>query len=192
MIPRGVRDVVRSRVAHLPDTTVEVAGGEAVLGQHFALAVLGQVLGMDGGTLLEQIQPAIAAGLVVEDGQGLGRYRFSHALVNETIYDDLAVGRRAAMHLSPDLRSSLATEPETVRTWPRWPRTGTGPCRLRRPRRGSSTPAVLRPGLRPTWRGNRPRSSCAEPSTFWPACPMTKGERAESWSYSISSARCSS
>ena len=49
VIPRGVRDVVRSRVAHLPDTTVEVAGGAAVLGQHFALAVLGQVLGMDGG-----------------------------------------------------------------------------------------------------------------------------------------------
>ena len=106
VIPRGVRDVVRSRVAHLPDTTVEVAGAAAVLGQHFALAVLGQVLGVDGGTLLDQIQPAIAAGLVVEDGHGLGRYRFSHALVNETIYDDLKVGRRAEMHR----RAGLALE----------------------------------------------------------------------------------
>jgi DNA-binding SARP family transcriptional activator len=97
VVPTGVRDVVRSRVARLAPADVELLTTAAVLGQHLDLGLLADVVGVDAASLLERLEPAMAAGIVVEGG-GPGRFRFSHGLVNETLYEDLGVGRRARLH----------------------------------------------------------------------------------------------
>ena len=38
------------------------------------------------------------AGLVLEDDRAAGQYRFAHALVRETIYEDISRARRARLH----------------------------------------------------------------------------------------------
>jgi hypothetical protein len=40
----------------------------------------------------------VVAGLVVEDDETVGRYRFAHGLVGETIYENISKARRVRLH----------------------------------------------------------------------------------------------
>ena len=97
-VPVAVKGVIRHRVGQLPDETQHAIGAAAVLGQDLDLRLLADVLDVDGTTLLEHLEPAERAGIIVERRSAPGRYRFSHGLVNETVYDELSAGRRARSH----------------------------------------------------------------------------------------------
>jgi DNA-binding SARP family transcriptional activator/tetratricopeptide (TPR) repeat protein len=97
-VPAGVKGVIRQRFARLPDDTRDTITVAATLGQDFDLAVLAATIDAEGATLLDHLEPALDAGIVVDNIEGNTRYRFSHGLVNETIYDDLGVGQRARVH----------------------------------------------------------------------------------------------
>ena len=97
-IPHEVKGVVRQRIARLPDATVKTLGCAAAQGQAFDLAVLALSLDIDGATLLEHLEPALSAGVLVDNVGGAGRYRFAHGLVNETIYQDMGPAQRARTH----------------------------------------------------------------------------------------------
>ena len=97
-IPHGVKGVVRQRVQRLPEPTIRTLTFAAALGQAFDLAVLAASLDMDGATLLDHLEPALTAGLVVDNAGGTSRYRFAHGLVNETIHQDVGPAQRARTH----------------------------------------------------------------------------------------------
>ncbi|HMJ78772.1 MAG TPA: BTAD domain-containing putative transcriptional regulator [Iamia sp.] len=98
-VPNGVREVIRRRVSALEPDAVDLLRAAAVLGLRHDLAVLADVAGLDAATTLERLEPALAAGLV-EPTQGVvGGFRFSHGLVNETLYDELTAIGRARLHL---------------------------------------------------------------------------------------------
>jgi DNA-binding SARP family transcriptional activator len=97
VVPAGVKGVIRQRLARLPDETGERIAAAAVLGQEFDLGVLAAMLEIDGAALLEDLDPAVRAG-ILSDRAAAGVYRFSHGLVNETVYADLGAGQRARMH----------------------------------------------------------------------------------------------
>jgi DNA-binding SARP family transcriptional activator len=97
-LPAGVKGVIRQRVARLPEGSTRTIGFAATLGQEFDLAVLAASVDVDGATLLDHLEPALDAGIVVDNPSGSTRYRFSHGLVNETIYDDLGIAQRARTH----------------------------------------------------------------------------------------------
>jgi DNA-binding SARP family transcriptional activator len=97
-VPAGVKGVIRQRLTRLPDATAHTLGFAATLGQAFDLAVLAASVEVDGATLLDHLEPAIEAGVLVDNPGGTSRYRFSHGLVNETIYDDMGVARQARTH----------------------------------------------------------------------------------------------
>ena len=99
VVPVGVKGVIRQRVARLPDTSQETLAVAATLGQDFDLAVLAATVEASGATLLDHLDPALEAGIVIDNPGTTSRYRFSHGLVNETIYDDLGGARRARTHL---------------------------------------------------------------------------------------------
>ena len=65
--PHGVKDVVRQRLNRLPESTIRTITFAAALGQAFDLAVLAASLDIDGATLLEHLEPALAAGLLVDN-----------------------------------------------------------------------------------------------------------------------------
>jgi hypothetical protein len=97
-VPAGVKDVIRQRLARLPDVTVRRIAAASVLGQEFDLAVLAAADDVDGAALLEDLEPAVRAGILSESADVVGGYRFSHGLVNETVYRDLGASQRARTH----------------------------------------------------------------------------------------------
>lgn len=95
-VPDGVRDVVRHRVGELPATVTHVLSAAAVLGRTFDLDVLEESWRADLAVLDDALETAMAAGLVVEEE--IGRCRFAHALVRDTVYADLPAPSRRRAH----------------------------------------------------------------------------------------------
>nr|WP_268257256.1 AAA family ATPase [Streptomyces longispororuber] len=99
-VPTGVRDLVCARLGALGQETRTVLRLAAVVGEEADLDVLGAVTG-DEETVLDAVDAATAAGFLVEPEEGeraAERVRFAHALVHETVYEDLSRPRRARLH----------------------------------------------------------------------------------------------
>ncbi|MDR7279845.1 BTAD domain-containing putative transcriptional regulator [Catenuloplanes atrovinosus] len=94
-VPAGVRDVIRHRLARLPERTRSVLRRAAVLGRDVDPDVLAALTDVDGDGLLDALDRAVAAGLLTETG---GRLRFTHILVRDTVYRDLSALRRTRWH----------------------------------------------------------------------------------------------
>jgi DNA-binding SARP family transcriptional activator len=98
VVPEGVREVVGRRLSRLSadaNTALRVA---AVVGPEFELPVIGSAGQLDEENLLSAMEEAMAARLVVEVPGPRPRHRFTHALVRGTLYGDLSVARRVALH----------------------------------------------------------------------------------------------
>ncbi|TNC20668.1 ATP-binding protein [Amycolatopsis alkalitolerans] len=111
-VPPGVRDVVRYRMARLPEPVQAMLRRAAAIGAEIDLEVLGAVTGDD---VLEAVETAARQGFLIE--RAPRRFHFAHALVRDTVYDDLSRSRRARWHgeiaevigrLRPDDAESLA------------------------------------------------------------------------------------
>ena len=113
-VPVGVRDVLRARLARLPAQTGTLLMVAAVAGRGFDLDLIEAVTGLDDEPALDAAEAAVLAGLVIEDDRAAGRYRFAHALVRETIYEDISRARRARLHarVADALVATRGAEPE--------------------------------------------------------------------------------
>lgn len=97
-IPVGVRHVLLQRMRQVPDGVRETLSRAAVLGQSFDVRVLAEAGGTRVVDVLDHIDLAIRHGLVEAGGDHASAYRFTHALVRETIYDELPPGVAARLH----------------------------------------------------------------------------------------------
>ena len=95
-IPEGIREVVGRRLSRLGDDTDDVLRAGAVIGYEFDLDLLAAVLGRGDDETLDALEAAITAGLVIE--VGVDRFRFAHALVRQTLHEELTSSRRARQH----------------------------------------------------------------------------------------------
>jgi class 3 adenylate cyclase/tetratricopeptide (TPR) repeat protein len=96
-IPESVREVVGRRLDRLPAEANEVLSAAAVVGRDFELDVLVLLIDRPEAEILDLLEAAVDARLV--DETGVGRFRFAHALVRSTLYDEQRVTRRARLHL---------------------------------------------------------------------------------------------
>lgn len=115
-IPAGVRDVIRLRLGRLPEATVSLLDMAAVAGREFDIDVIAAASGVEEDAAVDLVEPALLVGVVVEDATVLDRYRFSHSLVRETLYDGLSARRRARHHraLAQALQRMGADEGDAV------------------------------------------------------------------------------
>ena len=97
-VPGGVRDVVRQRLAQLPAATSGILAVAAVAGRSFELAAVEQAAGCSSAEVDDAMESALALGLV--DVQTPGRYRFTHALVRDAVYETLPAPARTRTHAS--------------------------------------------------------------------------------------------
>ena len=97
-LPEGVREVIGHRLGRLSDEARGVLTIGAVIGRGFALDALERTVDLGTDRLLEVLEEALAARVIEEVPEGPGRYRFSHALVRETIYEELSATRRVRLH----------------------------------------------------------------------------------------------
>jgi DNA-binding SARP family transcriptional activator/tetratricopeptide (TPR) repeat protein len=97
-IPAGVREVIGSRVQRLSERCQHVLTLASVLGREFRLDALELVSERSRETLLEILDEAAAERVVGEVPGAAGRLRFAHALIRDTLYDELPATRRVRLH----------------------------------------------------------------------------------------------
>ena len=95
-IPEGIREVVGRRLSRLGDDVEAVLRAAAVIGYEFDVDLIADVVGRDVDHVLDALDVAMAANLVLE--VGVDRHRFAHALVRETLHGELSSSRRARQH----------------------------------------------------------------------------------------------
>ena len=99
-VPSSVRDVVRRRIARLPEATVPVLEVAAVIGRDVDVDLLSTAAGNGLDGVLDAIEPAVVHRLMAPLPDRPTTFRFSHALVREVVADDVSALRRARIHLA--------------------------------------------------------------------------------------------
>jgi class 3 adenylate cyclase/tetratricopeptide (TPR) repeat protein len=97
-IPEGVREVIGGRLSQLSEDCNEVLTIASVIGREFAVEILKPLSGLPNERLLEVLEESVVARIVDEVPQPVGCYSFSHALIRETLYEELTSTRRARLH----------------------------------------------------------------------------------------------
>ena len=104
-LPQGVREAIGRRLGALSDECNRVLTLAAVLGRDFRLGELRLLAELDAAPLLEVLHEAVDARIVapVAAARGAGgraptRYTFAHALIRETLYEELSAPMRVRLH----------------------------------------------------------------------------------------------
>ncbi len=97
-IPQGVREVVGRRLDHLSEACNRALTVASVIGREFGLRTLERVSDISGDRLLEALEEAVAARVIAEMPRMVDHYSFSHALIRETLYEELSTARRVRLH----------------------------------------------------------------------------------------------
>lgn len=97
-VPDSVKDLLLRRLRRLDDACKRLLTFAAVSGREFTLDVLEQVSQITADQVAENLEQAIAAQVIEELRESIGRYSFAHALIRETIYEQLSHTRRAQLH----------------------------------------------------------------------------------------------
>ncbi len=95
-VPDSVRDVIGARLARLGADASRLLSTAAVAGTAAPLDVLADASGLAGGALLDALDEAIEAGLLVEDAADTVLFR--HALVQQVVHGRLGKLRRRVIH----------------------------------------------------------------------------------------------
>ena len=97
-VPATVKDVIGHRLQRFSTDAATVLAAAAVAGREFELDVLEVLPELAGREPLVALEDACAAQMVREDPLRAGRYEFTHALIRETLYEELSAARRARLH----------------------------------------------------------------------------------------------
>ncbi|MCZ7935893.1 AAA family ATPase [Agrobacterium leguminum] len=94
-IPGSLSDYLLKAVRDLPATTSALLKVMALGGPHIAHSLVRNVANKPDLELAELLRPAILAGVLVSDRDG---YAFRHALIHDSVRDDLIAAEKLAIH----------------------------------------------------------------------------------------------
>jgi DNA-binding SARP family transcriptional activator len=97
-IPPGVRAVIEQRVGRLSERCRSLLVLASVVGREFGLDALTRLSEVPQDELLDALDEAMAERILGEVPGSPGRLRFGHALIRDTVYDELTVARRMQLH----------------------------------------------------------------------------------------------
>ncbi|MFG1949806.1 BTAD domain-containing putative transcriptional regulator [Micromonospora sp. NPDC048830] len=98
VVPAGVREAVARRLRRVEPADRAVLEAAAVAGRVFDLPLLGAVAGVPAPTIDAAVDRALRSGLLGEEQAAVPRFRFAHALVQETLLAEVPRARRARLH----------------------------------------------------------------------------------------------
>jgi DNA-binding NarL/FixJ family response regulator len=96
-VPSLIRNVIETRIGQLSDLTRRMLNIAAVIGQDVSVELWQGVAKTDDATLIDAIEEAIEHHILQESSDGR-RVRFTHGIVQETLYLGQIALRRNAMH----------------------------------------------------------------------------------------------
>ena len=98
-IPEGVREVIGRRVSHLSHGCGRLLTLASTMTGGCPWEVLLAISGEDEATVLDHLDEALAAHLMRErKSDGALTYDFAHALIRQTLYEELSAPRRLVLH----------------------------------------------------------------------------------------------
>ena len=98
-IPEGVREVIGRRLNRLSRRCNETLTVASILGREFTMAELRPLVeDVTEDRLFDILEEALAARVIEEFPQSVGRYQFTHALTQETLTSELSLTRRVRLH----------------------------------------------------------------------------------------------
>ncbi len=97
-LPLAVRDAVRQRLQPLSKGCRALLRTASVIGRRFRVAALCAATGHADAVVRALLDEAVASVLVTPPPQPHGEYSFVHALVRDTLYDDLPAAERMRLH----------------------------------------------------------------------------------------------
>jgi class 3 adenylate cyclase len=97
-VPTGVVAVVARRVGRLNEEARELLTLASVIGIEFDLDVLVELTGDAEDAVLDHLDRALDAQVVVESPGAPDRFAFTHALVREAVHLDIGASRRLRLH----------------------------------------------------------------------------------------------
>jgi DNA-binding SARP family transcriptional activator len=98
VLPDSVREVIGGRVVRLGKGAERVLSLAAVIGREFDLELLARAAEIPEDDVLDLLDGAIGAALIRDLPDSPGRFQFTHALIQHTLYHDLRTTRRARAH----------------------------------------------------------------------------------------------
>ena len=96
-IPEGVREALGRRLDRLSEEANELLTVAAVVGREFTYDTLTLLQQRDDEARLRLVEEGLEA-RVIEEGDEPGQYRFTHALMQETLLAELSTTRRVLLH----------------------------------------------------------------------------------------------
>jgi DNA-binding NarL/FixJ family response regulator len=97
-IPAGVHETIGRRLSRLTDRCNELLCVAAVHGRQFSAREIAVSMGEDLHDVLTGLEPADQAGIIQSSVDAVGSYQFTHALIRQTIYQDLPTVERLRLH----------------------------------------------------------------------------------------------
>jgi class 3 adenylate cyclase/tetratricopeptide (TPR) repeat protein len=97
-LPQSVREVVGRRIERLGESSRGALTAASVVGRDFDVDLLLGVTDFGEDELLDMLEAAVEASVLIEQVGRPGGFSFAHALINHTLYEDLSATRRARFH----------------------------------------------------------------------------------------------
>ena len=98
-VPEGVKEVIGRRLNRLSQRCNEVLSITSAIGREFTLEQVDRLMeDLTQDMLLDVLEEALHGRLVEEMPTSIGRYQFTHALIQETLAQELTITRRVRLH----------------------------------------------------------------------------------------------
>jgi len=98
-IPNTIRDIILRRIDRLNEMEREIIKHASIIGEHFTLKLLKNIIDIDEDTLIIGLDNLIRAKLVYEDFKGgEERYIFSHPMIHEVVTQEMSKGQMQLIH----------------------------------------------------------------------------------------------
>lgn len=96
-VPDGIREAIGRRLNRLSPSCNEILNAAAVIGRGFEMHQLERLCDKAAMKILPLLDEAVAAA-ILEETDRPGHFQFTHALINETIYEELPLSQRITTH----------------------------------------------------------------------------------------------
>ncbi len=113
-LPHEVQALLRRRLDRLSEAARRALTSASVIGREFDFDLLQAVLDSGEEQLLDALDEALDARLVVESREGTDCFSFVHALLRETCYGALSASRRARLHARVARALEAAGRPDSL------------------------------------------------------------------------------